>query len=104
MKTTIKNVSTKFEVKYSSKFSKSLKKIKKQGKDLIKLEEVVTKIANGETLESKYKNHKLKNDGIYTNCYECHIEPDWLLIYRYNNNELILLLVNTGSHADLFNM
>lgn len=53
-------------------------------------------------LDVKYKNHNLTNDKNYKNCSECHIEPDWLLVYQYINNELILLLINTGSHSELF--
>lgn len=93
---------TKYEVKYSNVFKKSLKKIHKQGKDINKLIYVIKKLANKEELEEKYKNHNLVNDKYYKNCSECHIEPDWLLIYQYNDNELILLLVDTGSHSKLF--
>jgi len=93
---------TKYEVKYSNVFKKSLKKVHKQGKDIDKLMVVVKKLANKEELEEKYKNHHLVNDKYYKNCYECHIEPDWLLIYRYIESELILLLVDTGSHSKLF--
>jgi len=93
---------TKYEVKYSNVFKKSLKKIHKQGKDIDKLMVVVKKLANKEELEEKYKNHHLVNDKYYKNCYECHIEPDWLLIYRYIESELILLMVDTGSHSKLF--
>lgn len=91
---------TKYEIKYSNTFKKSLKRIIKQGKDIDKLLYIVEKLANCEELE--YKNHNLINDKYYINCGECHIEPDWLLIYQYNNNQLILLLVDTGSHSSLF--
>ena len=60
--------------------------MKKQGKNLNKLLEVIEKLANGEQLNEKYKNHNLLNDKRYKNCKECHIEPDWLLIYYINNN------------------
>ena len=76
--------------------------ILRQGKDINKLLDVVDKLANNEELEPKYHNHNLKNDKYYQNCKECHIEPDWLLIYKYINNEIELLLVNTGSHSNLF--
>ncbi len=56
----------------------------------------------GEKLPEKYKDHQLLNNKKYTDCRECHIEVDWLLVYRIINEELILLLVNTGSHSDLF--
>lgn len=92
---------TKYLVKSTSKFNRDLKRVYKQGKDISKLEAVVKKLANGEQLDAKYKNHNLTNDKYY-NCSECHIEPDWLLVYQYIDNELILLLVNTGSHSELF--
>ena len=55
-----------------------------------------------EKLERKFKNHKLVNDKYNIDCFECHNDPDWLLIYKYNENELILLLINIGSHSDVF--
>ena len=55
-----------------------------------------------EELEPKYKSHNLVNNKIYSNCKECHIRPDWLLIYTYFDNQLILLIVETGSHSELF--
>ena len=94
----------KYEVVYSNRFKKNLKKALKQGKDLNKLQVVVDKLAFREELEPKYKNHNLINDKYYTDCKECHIESDWLLVYKYDNNELILLLINTGSHSEVFNM
>ena len=102
MKTNINN--TKYGIITSNKFNKQLKKIIKQGKKIEKLSIVVKKLANGETLETKYKDHSLNDTKYYKNCRECHIEPDWLLVYKYNNNEIILYLVETGSHSDLFNM
>ena len=59
-------------------------------------------MACGIELEIKNKNHNLINDKHYKDCKECHIEPDWLLIYKIKDNELILLLMATGSHSDLF--
>lgn len=93
---------TKFEVKYSNGFKKSLKKCIKQGKDISKIIDVISKIANEEELDSKYRNHNLIDNRYYKNCKECHIEPDWLLIYQLYDDELILLLVTTGSHSNLF--
>ena len=92
-----------YEVKTTRQFDKSLKKISKQGKDLEKLIDVVEKLADGIDLDEKYRNHHLNDSKYYKDCYECHIEPDWLLVYKYNNNELILLLFATGSHSELFN-
>ena len=93
---------TKYEVHYSTQFKRSLKKISKQGKNLDKLFTIIERLANKEELEEKYKNHKLKDDKYYTNCFECHITPNWLLIYKIKDNDLILLLVATGSHSELF--
>jgi len=93
----------KYKIDYTTNFKKQYKKIKKQGKDLKKLHEIIEKLANGIKLEAKYKNHDLINNKLYSNCKECHIEPDWLLIYKIDNEELILLLFATGSHSELFN-
>ncbi len=91
----------KYNVFYSSKFKKDIKKVESQGKDLTKLFDVVDRLADKEKLEPKYLNHPLKRSKKYKNCFECHIEPDWLLIYEYIDDDLVLLLVNTGSHSDL---
>ena len=97
-------IGTKYGVVTSNKFKKQLKKIIKQGKKIEKLNSIVKKLANGEPLEEKYKDHALYDTKYFKNCRECHIEPDWLLIYKYNNDKIILYLVETGSHSDLFNM
>lgn len=86
----------------SSNFKNQYKKIVKQGKDLDKIDEVIDKLAHFEVLDSKYRDHNLINDKYYKNCKECHIEPDWLLIYQYEDNKLNLLLIATGSHSELF--
>ena len=93
----------KYTIDYTNNFKKQYKKVKKKGKDLSKLHKLIEKIVNGEKLDDKYHNHKLIDNNFFKNCYECHIEPDWLLIYRLNDNELILLLIATGSHSILFN-
>ena len=84
----------KYNVVFSTKFKKSLKKIQKN-KNIDELLDVIDKLAFKEELDPKYKNHKLIDDKHYKNCNECHINPDWLLIYQYNDNELLLLLINT---------
>lgn len=89
-------------IKTTKEFDKHLRKIAKQGKDLNKLKKIVNTLACGGTLEAKYRNHKLRDNKYFKNCYECHIEADWLLVYQYLDNKLILLLVNTGSHSELF--
>lgn len=94
---------TKYHVKYTSRFKKEFKKILKQGKDEKLFLEVLNNLANGKELPRKYKNHKLINDKIFKDCMECHILPDWLLVYKIVNDELILLLFATGSHSQLFN-
>lgn len=98
MKTTNYN----YQVQYSSKFKRDLKKLIKQGKDIEKLLDVVDQLANKKELDLRYKNHFLMRDRHYKNCKECHIEPDWLLIYQYHDNKLILLLISTGSHSECF--
>lgn len=103
MKNNYTTLNTRLEIKTTSNFRKQLKKIAKQNKNIEELLAVVTKLANLEELEPKYKNHNLVDNKLYKNCKECHINPDWLLIYKYVDNELILLLFATGSHAELFN-
>ena len=75
--------------------------MKKRGMDLTLLDEVVDKLRQGITLDEKYKDHILK--GEYAGFHECHIKPDWLLIYLIDNDVLTLTLVDTGSHSDLLN-
>lgn len=94
--------SYKYDVVYSTKFKKALKKLIKQGKNINELFDIIDKLANDEKLNMKYKNHSLVNDKYYKDCNECHINPDWLLIYRYNKDKLLLLLIDTGSHSELF--
>ena len=96
-------INTKYEIKSTSKFNRQLKRLSKQNKNLNLISEVITKLANKEELEKKYKDHQLINNRIYKNCRECHITPDWLLIYKYDENTLVLLLFATGSHSELFN-
>ena len=90
----------KYSVDFTTQFKKNNKLAKKQGKDTDKIFEVVEKLANDEVLDAKYKDHCLTGD--YKDCRECHIEPDWLLIYKKYESELILMLIRTGSHSELF--
>lgn len=94
---------TKYQIKVTNSFKKQYKKVLKQGKSEEKFITVLKYIANGKELEPKYKNHKLTNDKKYYNCFECHLEPDWLLVYKIEEDQLILLLFAIGSHSDLFN-
>ena len=100
MKIDINN--TYYEIKFTSKFAKDLKLLNKQNKSLSKLKDIIIKLANNEVLEKKYRDHQLSNSKIYKNCRECHIEPDWLLVYKKEKDKLILLLVSTGTHSELF--
>lgn len=86
-------------IKIHNKFKKDLKLIKKRGYDENKLWDVVEKLANDIPLPAKNRDHSLT--GNYLFCRECHIEPDWLLVYELKNDELLLILVRTGTHSDL---
>ena len=90
----------KYKIKFTSRFKKDLKQAKKQGKDIEKLFDVIEKIAKDETLDDKYRDNSLI--GNYNGTRECHIEPDFLLIYEKIEEVLVLSLVRTGSHSDLF--
>ena len=92
----------KYEIVLTSAFKKELKNIKKRKKDLTKLTEVVNKLASGQELEAKYRDHALANNLRFRDCRECHIEPDWLLVYKKSKSELTLFLIETGTHSDLF--
>lgn len=83
----------------SSQFKRDAKKAKRRGKNIDKLEDLVDRIAQGHTLPTHYRDHALASN--WRGYRECHIEPDWLLIYRVNLNEKLLYLTRTGSHADL---
>lgn len=91
----------KLELKYSSKFKKGLKLAVKRGLNISLLENVVEKIQNRIPLEEKHKDHPLK--GRMSKYRECHIQPDWLLVYLIEEDMLVLTLLDTGTHADLFN-
>lgn len=90
----------KYEVKFTGQFKRDLKLAKKQGKDIDKLFEVIGAIAEGKKLDEKYRDHSLSGD--YAGCRECHVEPDWLLIYEMMDNVLVLLLYRVGTHSELF--
>lgn len=92
-------MSKKYEIDFTSAFSKDLKKIKKRGYNIDLLESVVDKLQTGEQLEPKYKDHFLT--GNWKGFRECHIQPDWLLVYRIYDDKLLLVLTRTGTHSDL---
>ena len=90
----------KYRIVQTGKFKKDLKAVIKRGYNIALLEVVVDILASGQELPVKYKDHALI--GNYKGCRECHITPDWLLIYEIDGDELILYLTRTGTHRDLF--
>lgn len=92
----------KYDIKISTQFKKDIKLAKKRGYNLDLLIDIVDMLANGEQLPANNHDHALY--GKYKGYRECHILPDWLLIYKINNNMLILSLSRTGTHSDLLNM
>ena len=90
----------KYEIRFTAQFKKDWKRAKKQGKNMEKLLAVIEQLANGEPLEEKYRDHDLS--GNYKGCRECHVEPDWLLIYEINHGVLVLMLYRVRSHSELF--
>lgn len=91
-----------YELIFTGKFKRSLKLARKRGLDLSLLENVIDMLQNNIALEEKYRDHELK--GKYQGFRECHIQLDWLLIYLKEDGILTLTLIDTGTHADLFNM
>ena len=87
-------------IKYQTAFKRDYKRIVRRGYDTRLLEEVIEMLAEQKPLPEKFRDHDLT--GNYKGCRECHILPDWLLVYEVNNDELILYLIRTGSHSDLF--
>ena len=90
----------KLEIVPSNQFKKDLKLVQKRGLDLSKLSLVISSLANGDPLDPKFKDHQLIGD--YLGFRECHVAPDWLLIYKIDNGKLLLFLARTGSHSDIF--
>ncbi len=89
-----------YEIVPSNQFKKDLKLAAKRGYDMNKIKNVIEKLANGEILEAKCRDHLLTGD--YGGFRECHIQPDWLLVYQICNGQLVLFLARTGTHSDLF--
>ena len=89
------------KIRFTSKFKKDYKLIKRQGKSIQKLEQAVAMLRNEEPLPESMRDHELA--GNYHGHRECHPGPDWLLIYRIGHGELTLTAVRTGSHSELFN-
>jgi mRNA interferase YafQ len=89
-----------FEIKYTRGYLRDLKRAERRNFPLHELDDVVRMLAAGQSLAPKHKDHALK--GEWRGYRECHIRPDWLLIYRIDHQVLTLVLVSTGTHADLF--
>ena len=90
----------KYRVIPTTKFSKDLKRMQKRGYDLEKIKEVIKLLSSGNPLPINYHDHQLT--GNYAGKRECHVLPDWLMVYEIDGNNLILLLLRTGTHSDLF--
>ena len=91
-----------YKVKFTNTYKRSYKLMKKRGMDITLLDEAINILLHGSKLPEKYKDYNLK--GKWTGFHECHIKPDWLLLYLIDDDILVLTLVDTGSHADIFNM
>ena len=92
----------KYDLVLTGKFKKGLKLAKKRGLDIKLLEDIVDKLQNGIPLEEKHRDHELQ--GKFKGFRECHIQPDWLLMYLIEDDVLVLTLVDTGTHSDMFKM
>ncbi len=87
-------------IKYQTAFKKDYKRIKKRGYDTRLLKKVIELLAERQELPKEYRDHALSGD--YVGCRECHIAPDWLLVYEVIERELVLYLTRTGTHSDIF--
>lgn len=90
----------KYIIDRTNKFKKSVKKCQKRGLNMNLLKKVLLELESTGTVSDKHRPHKLV--GKHIGRWECHIEPDWLLVWEQNDFELILLLIDTGSHTDIF--
>ena len=91
-----------YTLKFTSRFKKSYKLMVKQGKDVSLLDEVIETLRLGKSLDPKYKDHQLT--GNFRLFRECHVKPDWLLIYMVEDEVLTLTLIDTGSHSYLYKL
>jgi mRNA interferase YafQ len=99
--TSIKNLEeTVYQIEITNRFKRSLDLSFRRNLDLRLLKEVVHVLAKGEKLDTKYRTHTLT--GYKTTIWECHVKPDWLLLWQQMDNDLILILLDTGTHSDLF--
>ncbi|MBQ7853315.1 MAG: type II toxin-antitoxin system YafQ family toxin [Muribaculaceae bacterium] len=90
----------KYDILFSNQFKRSYKRCIKRGYNKTLFEKVITILSESGTLPPRYKPHKLT--GEWAGLWECHIQPDWLLIWEQRESELILILTDTGTHSDLF--
>lgn len=90
------------KVEFTGQFKRDYKLALKRGCNPALLQEVVSMLLRGQVLPEKYRDHALTNSRDYKNMRECHVEPDWLLIYSVQHDTLVLKLIRTGSHSDLF--
>ncbi len=91
-----------YELSYTKKYKKALKRLVRSGFDLSPLKEVVLKLQNGERLDPKYRDHDLQGD--FDGFRECHIAFDWVLVYYYEDDILVLTLYDTGTHAQVLGL
>ena len=89
-----------YELKKTGKFKDSLKLARKRGLDISLLEEIIDKLRTDTPLAPKHRNHELM--GKFKGVWECHIQPDWLMVWEQNDEHLTLLFLQTGTHSDLF--
>lgn len=90
------------KLEYQGQFKRDFKLAIKRGCDVKLIQEVITMLAEERPLPPKYKDHALQNSKEYKGMRECHIQPDWLLVYKILKDTLVLQLIRTGSHSDLF--
>ena len=89
-----------YSVEYTKRFEKDVKRCVKRGLNIAKLQAAANLLAETGTLPVQYRPHKLT--GNYVGCWECHIEPDWLLVWEQDDFKLTLLFLHTGTHSDIF--
>ena len=92
----------KYKINYSNLLKKDYKKAKKRGLDINELNKVIRMLGDGKKLPIKYRDHRLKDDKRYKDARGCHLSPDWLLIYKKEEDIAVLTLDRTGTHSDLF--
>lgn len=92
----------KYDIRRTSQFKSDFKLMIKRGGNISEFQKILILLSNGDVIPEKYRDHPLQNSKYFKNCRELHIEPDWLLVYKYFNDNVILYLIRTGTHSDLF--